>query len=208
MESLHQTPHRSLLEDWMREYKTRALRDAAVPGQTCLDVAVRRPAHTEYQRTRSVHVISFFLDIAGFYDTVRLDQYPPLLLCLSLQVYRGPRVLCGEGVSSLALYPQQGISKLAMFDAVVPASQMPGVQHCDLWLDDCSLDVTHADADIVAAQALEVYRCLKTDLPAQGLQINVKKTHSTCSSAKAEKCLKKIFEGRRSGLLRGQRLRS
>ena len=90
-------------------------------------------------------------------------------------------MLCGEGVSSLALYPQQGllqgcplapsISKLAMFDPVVAASQMPGVQHCDLWLDDCSLDVTHADADIVAAQALEVYRCLKTDLSAQGLQV-------------------------------------
>ena len=131
-------------------------------------------------------------------------QYPPLLLCLSLQAYRGPRVLCGEGVSSLALYPQQGllqgcplapsISKLAMFDPVVAASQMPGVQHCDLWLDDCSLDVTHADADIVAAQALEVYRCLKTDLSAQGLQVNVNKTHFTCSSAKAEKCLKKILK--------------
>ena len=51
---------RSLLEDWMREYKTRALHDAAVPGQTCLDVAVRRLVHTEYQRTRSVHVISLF----------------------------------------------------------------------------------------------------------------------------------------------------
>ena len=70
----------------MSEYKTRALHDAAVPGQTCLDVAVRRLVHTEYQRTRSVHVISLFLDIAGFYDTVRLDQvlrkglelqYPP-----------------------------------------------------------------------------------------------------------------------------------
>ena len=86
------------------------------------------------------------------------------------------------------------ISKLAMFDPVVAASQMPGVQHCDLWLDDCSLDVTHADADIVAAQVLEVYRSLKTDLSAQGLQVNVKKTHFTCSSAKAEKCLQKILQ--------------
>ena len=85
------------------------------------------------------------------------------------------------------------ISKLAVFDPVVAASQMPGVQHCDLWLDDCSLDVTHADADIVAAQ-VEVYRSLKTDLSAQGLQVNVKKTHFTCSSAKAEKCLKKILQ--------------
>ena len=69
----------------------------------------------------------------------------------------GSRRPAFEVLHAMRQPPQQGllqgcplapsISKLVMFDPVVAVSQLPGVQHCDLWLGDCSLDVTHADPE-------------------------------------------------------------
>ena len=152
---------------------------AATPGRTCLDPALSRLIKAEDHKFRKVTFVTLFVDLLGFYDAVdfsRLLQqgsalaFPPLLLELSLQLYTGPRCLHGEGVSTVMLHPKRSIlqgcpfapaiAKLTTHAPLHAISAEPGVSGADLWLDDITVDISHPDPEVAAAQALSVSRNL------------------------------------------------
>ena len=79
--------------------------DAAKPGDSCLSVSVHRDFQAELARANSQHMVTLFLDLTTFYETIthwRLEQtareleYPATLLNIALQVCRGARVLTAD----------------------------------------------------------------------------------------------------------------
>ena len=179
---------RPLLESWLREYAAFAPFDAATPGHTSLDPALSRLVKAEDHKFRKITFITLFVDLEGFYDGVDFSrllaqgkalQFPPLLLELSLQVYAGPRSIHSEGVSTLALWPQKGlcagcpyaptVAKLTTHAPLQGISQHPGVSHADLWLDDISVDISHADPEVAASLALSAARKLEDLLSVEKL---------------------------------------
>ncbi|CAE7267552.1 unnamed protein product [Symbiodinium sp. CCMP2592] len=199
---------RPLLESWLKEYAAFAPFDSATPGHTSLDPALSRLIKAEDHKFRNVTFITLFVDLEGFYDGVDFSRlisqgkalsFPPLLLELSLQLYNGPRCLHGEGVSTVALWPQRGIlqgcpyaptvAKLTTHAPLQGISQHRGVSHADLWLDDISVDVSHADPEVAASLALSASRKLEALLSVEKLRINKTKTKFVVNSAKAAKAL-------------------
>ncbi|CAE7504637.1 unnamed protein product [Symbiodinium sp. CCMP2592] len=199
---------RPLLESWLKEYAAFAPFDSATPGHTSLDPALSRLIKAEDHKFRKVTFITLFVDLEGFYDGVDFSRlisqgkalsFPPLLLELSLQLYNGPRCLHGEGVSTVALWPQRGIlqgcpyaptvAKLTTHAPLQGISQHRGVSHADLWLDDISVDVSHADPEVAASLALSASRKLEALLSVEKLCINKTKTKFVVNSAKAAKAL-------------------
>ncbi|CAE7236857.1 unnamed protein product, partial [Symbiodinium sp. CCMP2592] len=199
---------RPLLESWLKEYAAFAPFDSATPGHTSLDPALSRLIKAEDHKFRKVTFITLFVDLEGFYDGVDFSRlisqgkalsFPPLLLELSLQLYNGPRCLHGEGVSTVALWPQRGIlqgcpyaptvAKLTTHAPLQGISQHRGVSHADLWLDDISVDVSHADPEVAASLALSASRKLEALLSVEKLRINKTKTKFVVNSAKAAKAL-------------------
>ena len=92
--------------------------DLAVPGHTRLDPAMARLIRAEDHKFRGHTFITLFCDLERFYDVVsheRLAQqgmrlgFPSLILELAIQVYEGPRCLCGEGVASPSIWPKKGM---------------------------------------------------------------------------------------------------
>ena len=199
---------RPLLESWLREYAAFAPFDAATPGHTSLDPALSRLVKAEDHKFRKITFITLFVDLEGFYDGVDFSrllaqgkalQFPPLLLELSLQVYAGPRSIHSEGVSTLALWPQKGlcagcpyaptVAKLTTHAPLQGISQHPGVSHADLWLDDISVDISHADPEVAASLALSAARKLEDLLSVEKLSINKTKTKFVVNNTKAAKAL-------------------
>ncbi|CAE7805903.1 pol [Symbiodinium sp. CCMP2592] len=199
---------RPLLESWLREYAAFAPFDSATPGHTSLDPALSRLIKAEDHKFRKVTFITLFVDLEGFYDGVDFSplisqgkalSFPPLLLELSLQLYNGPRCLHGEGVSTVALWPKRGIlqgcpyaptvAKLTTHAPLQGISKHRGVSHADLWLDDISVDVSHADPEVAASLALSASRKLEDLLSVEKLRINKTKTKFVVNSAKAAKAL-------------------
>ena len=199
---------RPVLDGWLKEYVAHAPFDAATPGRTCLDPALSRLIKAEDHKFRKVTFVTLFVDLLGFYDAVdfsRLLQqgsalsFPPLLLELSLQLYTGPRCLNGEGVSTVMLHPKRGIlqgcpyaptiAKLTTHAPLQAISSEPGVSGADLWLDDITVDISHSDPEVAAAQALSVSRKLDYLLSIEKLQINKTKTKFVVNNAQAAKAL-------------------
>ena len=198
---------RPLLESWIKEYAAFAPFDAATPGHTSLDPALSRLIKAEDHKFRKVTFITLFVDLDGV-DFFRLMSqgkalaFPPLLLELSLQLYNGPRCLHGEGVSTVALWPKRGIlqgcpyaptvAKLTTHAPLQGISEHQGVSHADLWLDDISVDISHADPEIAASLALSASRKLESLLSIEKLRVNKTKTKFVVNNAKAAKALNRL----------------
>ena len=82
-----------LVSTWQAGYAKNATYDKAVPGSCCLDVAVGRLLRNEVAKTNGVHVVSLFVDLESFFDTIQFQQlitaatalqYPPLILKMAL----------------------------------------------------------------------------------------------------------------------------
>ncbi|CAE7214837.1 unnamed protein product [Symbiodinium sp. CCMP2592] len=202
---------RPLLESWLKSYAACAPFDSATPGHTSLDPALSRLIKAEDHKFRKITFITLFVDLEGFYDGIDFSRliaqgkalaFPPMLLELCLQLYHGPRCLHGEGVSTVALWPKKGIlqgcpyaptvAKLTTHAPLQGISQQPGVSHADLWLDDISVDVSHADPEVAASLALSASRKLEQLLSVEKLRINKVKTKFVCNNAQATKALNSL----------------
>ena len=69
---------------------------------------------------------------------------------------------------------------------------LPMVEHCDLWLDDVSLDVTGDDPVQVASAALRAYRTLHECLQLEGLEVSASKTKFVTSTTRAKSALNSL----------------
>ena len=107
-----------LVKDWVNELCPWAIWDKAVPGYSCLDVALGRLARSEVAREQKVFVVSLLLDLKNFYDLCTFEhlvkqgmdyKYPPLILQMALEVYRGDRYLVAEGMVSNKIVPTKGV---------------------------------------------------------------------------------------------------
>ena len=66
-----------------------------------------------------------------------------------------------------------------------------GITNADLWLDDLSIDAVHRSPAVAAGAALSIFRQIKQDLDAEGLEVSSRKTHFVGTSSKAVAELKK-----------------
>ena len=107
-----------LHDDWARQYQFSAPWDRATKGMSSLEVAVARVMKGEMHRQSGKIGITLLLDLKGFYENVShkalvasafKHKYPPLLLHGAMQVYRGKRHLCAEGMVSAPLAATKGI---------------------------------------------------------------------------------------------------
>ena len=198
------------VREWVATYVGDHAYDSAVPGGRSLDVALRRLLRAEHAKVNNYHMLTLFIDLQGFYDGIRwqrvleqgLDQgFPAPLLALSLCIYQGPRCLNGESVLSPPIYPRRGLlqgcplaptlAKLALETPLQNTIRAQGVTNADLWLDDISIDAVHRSPAVAAGAALSIFRQIKQDLDAEGLEVSSRKTHFVGTSSKAVAELKK-----------------
>ncbi|CAE7277113.1 unnamed protein product [Symbiodinium natans] len=100
-------------------------------------------------------------------------SFPALALCLSLRLYQGGRTVVGESQPSPTIFP--------------------GLDHCDVWLDDVSADSLHASPDIAAGAAYEAFRVLKSSLQAEGLVLSQEKTKFVAGTPRSAAALRKLL---------------
>ena len=83
--------------------------DHARPKKDCLSIAVGRMLQSELCKHNNIHTVTCLADLSCFYDTVTLDnliaparelEYPLLHLKLAIDLYRGPRIIQAEGITS------------------------------------------------------------------------------------------------------------
>ncbi|CAE7806062.1 fpr1A [Symbiodinium sp. CCMP2592] len=83
---------------WTSAYAPDHPWDHAVPGQASLDTALARLVRSEHCKLEKTHIVSLFLDLRGFFDSVSYEhlllqglahRFPPLHLWFALQVYQG-----------------------------------------------------------------------------------------------------------------------
>ena len=179
------------VREWVAAYVGDHAYDSAVPGGRSLDVALRRLLRAEHAKVNNYHMLTLFIDLQGFYDGIRwqrvleqgLDQgFPAPLLALSLCIYQGPRCLNGESVLSPPIYPRRGLlqgcplaptlAKLALETPLQNTIRAQGVTNADLWLDDISIDAVHRSPAVAAGAALSIFRQIKQDLDAEGLEVS------------------------------------
>ena len=166
-----------LVSTWQAGYATTATYDKAVPGSCCLDVAVGRLLRNEVAKTNGVHVVSLFVDLESFFDTIQFQQlimaatalqYPPLILKMALEVYMGARYLVADGVLSAGIRATNGVqagcpaapslAKVALHPVIEKIQRRRDVANVDCWLDDVSIDIQHKSFKHVADSAIRVYR--------------------------------------------------
>ena len=157
-----------------------------------------------------MHRCTIFFDLSTFYERVSHErlveeaaawQFPPLLLNLGMEAYRGGRLVTSDSVASPCVYATRGIvagcplaptlSKLAIGKPVVATCSGPSVDFVGTWIDDVSADVVHKSADRAAADILSLFRRLNQALEADGNEVSASKTHFLASSAEAERALKR-----------------
>ena len=107
----------------------------------------------------------------------------------------------GESVLSPPIYPRRGLlqgcplaptlAKLALETPLQNILRAQGVTNADLWLDDISIDAVHRSPAVAAGAALSIFRQIKQDLDAEGLEVSSRKTHFVGTSSKAVAELKK-----------------
>ena len=201
-----------LVSTWQAGYATTATYDKAVPGSCCLDVAVGRLLRNEVAKTNGVHVVSLFVDLESFFDTIQFRQlimaatalqYPPLILKMALEVYMGARYLVADGVLSAGIRATNGVqagcpaapslAKVALHPVIEKIQRRRDVANVDCWLDDVSIDIQHKSFKHVADSAIRVYRSLKDGMDANGFTISSKKTGFVASSTQASKHLRELL---------------
>ncbi|CAE7569710.1 unnamed protein product [Symbiodinium natans] len=201
-----------LVSTWQAGYATAATYDKAVPGSCCLDVAVGRLLRNEVAKTNGVHVVSLFVDLESFFDTIQFQQlimaatalqYPPLILKMALEVYMGARYLVADGVLSAGIRATNGVqagcpaapslAKVALHPVIDKIQRRRDVANVDCWLDDVSIDIQHKSFKHVADSAIRVYRSLKDGMDANGFTISSKKTGFVASSTQASKHLRELL---------------
>ncbi|CAE7466241.1 unnamed protein product, partial [Symbiodinium natans] len=201
-----------LVSTWQAGYATTATYDKAVPGSCCLDVAVGRLLRNEVAKTNGVHVVSLFVDLESFFDTIQFQQlimaatalqYPPLILKMALEVYMGARYLVADGVLSAGIRATNGVqagcpaapslAKVALHPVIEKIQRRRDVANVDCWLDDVSIDIQHKSFKHVADSAIRVYRSLKDGMDANGFKISSKKTGFVASSTQASKHLRELL---------------
>ena len=186
---------RHLVSQWLDEYSPAHPWDAAVLGRTSVDMALARLMSKEHARVQGVHAITLFVAIARFYESVSWQRlitqglkmdFPAVILDLAIELYKGPRILMGEGLPSPSIFPGRGMIQgcpfaptLAQLTLAVPLQNLvrvKGLEHCDVWLDDISADFLHTSAKIAVGAALEGFQVLKQSLSQEGLVISQEKT--------------------------------
>ncbi|CAE7471247.1 unnamed protein product [Symbiodinium natans] len=201
-----------LVSTWQVSYAKNAKYDKAVPGSCCLDVAVGRLLRNEVAKTNGVHVVSLFVDLESFFDTIQFQQliaaatdlqYPPLILKMALEVYMGARYLAADGVLSAGIRATNGVqagcpaapslAKVALHQTIDKIQKRKDVANVDCWLDDVSIDVQHKSFKQAADSAIRVYRSLKDGMDANGFTISSKKTGFVASSTQASKHLRELL---------------
>ena len=92
--------------------------DTAIRGSSALYTALSRALLDEAADINGIAYGAVYFDMEKFYDHVRLDlllkeaigqQYPPLLLLLSLQAFTGRRLLRADGCTSQFLQPSNSL---------------------------------------------------------------------------------------------------
>ncbi|CAE7295568.1 unnamed protein product [Symbiodinium natans] len=201
-----------LVSTWQAGYAKNATYDKAVPGSCCLDVAVGRLLRNEVAKTNGVHVVSLFVDLESFFDTIQFQQlitaatalqYPPLILKMALEVYMGARYLVADGVLSAGIRATNGVqagcpaapslAKVALHPVIDKIQRRRDVTNVDCWLDDVSIDIQHKSFKQAADSAIRVYRSLKDGMDANGFTISSKKTGFVASSTQASKHLRGLL---------------
>ena len=157
------------IKKWQEELRWRMPWERSTPGSQCLHIAVGRLLRTEIQKAGGKFVVSLLLDMSNFYDRVSLVklterfkevQFPPLAAMVCMQIYSGRRVLDADGECSEPIWPERGIlagCPYAPLCAKVYLSRAMQAFHekfpqvsADLWVDDCSFDVSGDDPEAVA----------------------------------------------------------
>ncbi|CAE7231234.1 unnamed protein product [Symbiodinium sp. CCMP2592] len=196
---------------WTSAYAPAHPWDRAVPGQASLDTALARLVRSEHSKLEKTHIVSLFLDLRGFFDSVSYERlllqglahsFPPLHLWFALQVYQGPRCLVADSIAATPLFPGRGVpqgcplppslSKLTMSEPLQKVSSLPSVTNTDLWLDDVSLDVVGSDPVEVASAALQAYRVLHASLGLEGLEVETTKTKFVAGTVRARAALQQL----------------
>ena len=196
---------------WLTDYLEVAVWDAARPGRSCLETAVRRLIRAEQTKCHKKSLVTIFVDLRQFYERVCHESlvsvgeelgFPPLLLSLAVQLYRGPRYVDSEATMCLPISAHRGLmagcplapilAKLAIHKPLKVVTDLSAVDHADTWIDDISLDVTHEQPHRAAAASLHAFRTLRTALAAEGLEISETKTSFVCSDPKTAKVLKSL----------------
>ncbi|CAE7193494.1 unnamed protein product [Symbiodinium natans] len=166
----------------------------------------------EVAKTNGVHVVSLFVDLESFFDTIQFQQlitaatalqYPPLILKMALEVYMGARYLVADGVLSAGIRATNGVqagcpaapslAKVALHPVIDKIQRRRDVANVDCWLDDVSIDIQHKSFKQVADSAIRVYRSLKDGMDANGFTISSKKTGFVASSTQASKHLRELL---------------
>ena len=181
-------------------------------GTHPLEVAVTRVIKGELHRLSGKTGITLLLDLKGFFENVShtslvgaalRHNYPPLLLHGAMQIYRGKRHLCAEGMLSAPVVATQGIvvgcplapglSKLIMHEVVAPVWHGSPSCHVDLYIDDTGFDVVNQDPKVCAQKAYLVWQRVKRQLEQAKLPLSAGKSAWICSNPKAEKALNKLL---------------
>ena len=197
---------------WARQYKACAPWDRATKGHSSLEVAVTRVIKGELHRHSGKTGITLLLDLKGFFENVShtslvgaafRHNYPPLLLHGAMQIYRGKRHLCAEGMLSAPVVATQGIvagcplapglSKLIMHEVVAPIWHGSPSCHVDLYIDDTGFDIVNQDPKVCAQKAYLVWQRVKRQLEQAKLPLSAGKSAWICSNPKAEKALNKLL---------------
>ena len=203
-----------LLDRWLGSFGPRAWWDSCGPGHSCLDIAVRRLVQYESSHVKEEHRVTLFLDLSCFYEMIshtrlvdhaRDVAFPPLLLWGALGAYRGPRLLCADGLIGPPAYASRGVlagcpiavalSKVALWPACSAVLNQSAVNTADTWVDDLSVDFCGRNPNQVAAKGLRVAKALFQALEHEGLEVSLKKTTWIASSPAVEAAMRKMTHG-------------
>ena len=200
------------VELWVKNITAKAPWEHAIPGQSTLDVSIRRLLQAEVARARKVSRIVLFVDLQTFYESIShetiaeqslLHDFPPVCADTALKVYRGARYIVSAGAVSPRCFAASGLmagcpyapalAKLALYPSLSKLHKSKLTDNITAWLDDVSLDTEGAHASKTAARAAQSFKLLKSLLQADALQMSLSKTCFVCTNAASEKALKKLL---------------
>ncbi|CAE7816096.1 unnamed protein product [Symbiodinium sp. CCMP2592] len=195
----------SEVDRWLASFIHKAPWEHAVPGQSTLDVSIRRLLQAELARARKLSRIVLFIDIQTFYESVShelvaqqalLHNFPPLCADTALKVYRGARYIISDSVVSPRCFGASGlmagcpyapaIAKLALFPSLSSLHKSKLADNITAWLDDVSVDTEGAQAEKTAHRAVQSYHLLKHALQQDGLHMSIAKTITVAKARQAK----------------------
>ncbi|CAE7485959.1 unnamed protein product, partial [Symbiodinium sp. CCMP2456] len=107
-----------LASRWIESNRAALWWDSALPSRSTHDASLRRAFLYEACRVDKVHRCTIFFDLSTFYERVSHErlveeaaawQFPPLLLNLGMEAYRGGRIVTSDSVASPCVYATRGI---------------------------------------------------------------------------------------------------